>query len=274
MTDGQADRTPAEPGWSQHAETGGWPPPDPAQRRYEPGLPEPTPGASAPWAPGDQAYGRLGGVAGPTPPPGTPPPPSPPPGTPPRAPRPRRPVSTGTPVTIALIVACVLGFLIQQADPEVTYRYGLLPVAVETGQYERIITAAFLHAGLLHLAVNMFTLYIVGTPLERVLGAGRYLTIYLLSAVGGSLLSLWLSPAWTVGVGASGAIYGLFGALVVLRKQIGADARGLAVLIGLNLVITFAVPNVSWQAHIGGLVTGVLVALVIAAVARARRTVT
>ncbi|CAA9273556.1 MAG: Rhomboid family protein, partial [uncultured Corynebacteriales bacterium] len=206
--------------------------------------------------------GRLGGPTGPTPPPAR------------RPRRPRSPASTGTPVTFALIVACVLGFLIQQADPSVTFRYGLLPIAVESGQYERVITAAFLHAGLLHLATNMLTLYVVGTPLERVLRAGRYLAVYLLSAVGGSLLSLWLSPDWSVGVGASGAIFGLFGALLVLRRQVGADARGLAVLIGLNLVITFAVPNISWQAHIGGLVTGVLVALVLAAVPGARRTVT
>ena len=66
-----------------------------------------------------------------------------------------------------------------------------------------------------------------------------------------------MSPEFSIGVGASGAIFGLFGALVVLRRQVGAEAGGLAVLIGLNLVISFTVPNISWQAHIGGLVTGV-----------------
>jgi membrane associated rhomboid family serine protease len=182
----------------------------------------------------------------------------------------RRP-GGGTPVTLSLIVVCVLVYLLQQADPTITTRYGLIPLFVENGQYERLITAAFLHANLLHLATNMITLYIVGAPLERVLRTGRYLTVYFLSALGGSLLSLWLSPTFSNGIGASGAIFGLFGALVVLRRQVGAEAGGLVVLIGLNLVISFAVPNISWQAHIGGLITGTLVALVIAGSSRIRR---
>jgi len=168
-------------------------------------------------------------------------------------------------------VACVVGYLLQQADPDITYRYGLIPAAVRDGQYERMVTAAFLHAGLLHLATNMLTLYVVGAPLERVLRTGRYLGVYLLSALGGSLLALLLSSPYSIGVGASGAIFGLFGALLVLRRQVGAEAGGLAVLIVLNLAISFAVPNISWQAHVGGLVTGVLVALVLAATMRPRR---
>jgi membrane associated rhomboid family serine protease len=165
----------------------------------------------------------------------------------------------------------VVVFLLQQADPTITTRYGLVPLFVEQGQYERLITAAFLHANVLHLATNMLSLYIIGAPLERVLRAGKYLTIYLLSALGGSLLSLWLSPQYSIGVGASGAIFGLFGALLILRRQVGAEASGLVVLIGLNLFITFAIPNISWQAHVGGLVTGVLVALALQATDRVRR---
>jgi membrane associated rhomboid family serine protease len=158
----------------------------------------------------------------------------------------------------------VLVYLLQVADPSLTYRYGLLPLAVEAGQYERLLTSAFLHGSLLHLASNMLALYIVGAPLERVLGTRRYLTIYLSAALGGSLLAMLLSPPDTLGVGASGAVFGLFGALVVLRNRVGADARGVAMLIGLNLVISFAVPGISWQAHIGGLLTGVVVALLVA----------
>ena len=170
-----------------------------------------------------------------------------------------------------MIVLSVLGYLLQQADPALTARYGLLPVAVEAGQYERLITAAFLHAGLLHLVSNMLALYIVGAPLERVLGSGRFAVVYLASALGGSLLALALSPPDVLGVGASGAVFGLFGALVVLRKRVGADARGVGVLIGINLIISFAVPNISWQAHIGGLVTGAAVALLVAGRPPARR---
>jgi membrane associated rhomboid family serine protease len=174
-------------------------------------------------------------------------------------------------VTYALIGICLFVYLLQQADPGFTGRYGLIPFAVEQGQYARLLTSAFLHAGLLHLATNMITLYIVGIPLERVLRPARYLTVYVLSALGGSLLSVWLSPEFSIGVGASGAIFGLFGALVVLRRQVGAEAGGLAVLIGLNLVISFAVPNISWQAHIGGLITGTLVALVMTGIDRLNR---
>jgi membrane associated rhomboid family serine protease len=218
---------------------------------------------AVPWAPGDPAYGRLE------------------PGAPARPQRPRRPWDgrpaparrpTGTPVvTYTLIGICVVVYLLQQANPSFTTRYGLIPYAVEQGQYARLITSAFLHAGLLHLVTNMITLFIVGTPLERVLRPARFLLVYVLSALGGSLLSVWLSPQFSVGVGASGAIFGLFGALVVLRRQVGAEAGGLAVLIGLNLVISFTVPNISWQAHIGGLVTGVLVALALRGVDRLSR---
>jgi len=218
------------------------------------------------WAPGDSAYGRLSRQT-----------PPPPPQQRPRRPwegRPapvrRRPAATPV-VTITLIAICVVVYLVQQADPAFTGRYALIPYAVEQGQYARLVTSAFLHASVLHLATNMITLYIVGAPLERVLRPVRYLIVYFLSAIGGSLFSVWLSPEFSIGVGASGAIFGLFGALVVLRRQVGAEAGALAVLIGLNLVISFAVPNISWQAHIGGLVTGVLVALALRGIDRVSR---
>ncbi|HST64858.1 MAG TPA: rhomboid family intramembrane serine protease [Mycobacteriales bacterium] len=246
------------PQWSQAAS---W-----DQPANQPGPPPADGVPQGPWAPGDSAYGRLSG-GGPR---RTPPQPQ-------RRPWDNRPQrartarSGGTPITLGLIAVCVVVFLLQQADPTITTRYGLVPLFVEQGQWERLITSAFLHANVLHLATNMLTLYIVGAPLERVLRTGRYLTIYLLSALGGSLLSLWLSPQFSIGVGASGAIFGLFGALLILRRQVGAEASGLVVLIGLNLFISFAVPNISWQAHIGGLITGVLVALALRAADRARR---
>ncbi|MFL6127968.1 MAG: rhomboid family intramembrane serine protease [Mycobacteriales bacterium] len=271
MTEGRAGSWPDGDGSERYAETGGWPPPAPDQRRYGPGttpagppghagtpdpdagMPDPYarrgPDPAAPWAPGDAWYGRLPGA--------TPTPPRP-------APR-RAPVGRAgtTPVTLGLVAVNVLVYLLQVVDPTLTYRYGLLPLAVDAGQYERLVTSAFLHGSLLHLASNMLALYIVGAPLERVLGTARFLTIYLASALGGSLLAMLLSPPDTLGVGASGAVFGLFGALVVLRNRVGADARGVAMLIGLNLVISFAVPGISWQAHVGGLLTGIVVALLL-----------
>ena len=218
------------------------------------------------WAPGDPAYGRLGKQT-----------PPPPPQQRPRRPWDGRPAPArsrpgGTAVvTITLIAICVVVYLIQQANPAFTARYALIPFAVEQGQYARLVTSAFLHASVLHLATNMITLYIVGAPLERVLRPVRYLIVYFLSALGGSLFSVWLSPEFSIGVGASGAIFGLFGALLVLRRQVGAEAGALAVLIGLNLVISFTLPNISWQAHIGGLVTGTLVALALRGIDRISR---
>jgi membrane associated rhomboid family serine protease len=94
------------------------------------------------------------------------------------------------------------------------------------------------------------------------------LTIYLASALGGSLLAMLLSPPDTLGVGASGAVFGLFGALIVLRDRVGAEAGGVVTLIGINLVISFLVPGISWQAHLGGLLTGVVVAFLVRGRAR------
>ena len=218
------------------------------------------------WAPGDPAYGRLGKQT-----------PPPPPQQRPRRPwdgrhAPARSRPAGTPVvTITLIAICVVLYLVQRANPAFTARYALIPFAVEQGQYARLVTSAFLHASVLHLATNMITLYIVGAPLERVLRPVRYLIVYFLSALGGSMFSVWLSPEFSIGVGASGAIFGLFGALLVLRRQVGAEAGALAVLIGLNLVISFTLPNISWQAHIGGLITGTLVALALRGIDRVSR---
>ena len=258
---------PADGPWGQQPEQAGYAP----EQADQWGRPADQTAYGQPpesWAPGDSGYGRLGRQN-----------PPPPPQQRPRRPWDGRPAPArrpgppaGTPVvTITLIAICVVVYIVQQANPGFTARYALIPFAVEQGQYARLITSAFLHASLLHLGTNMLTLYIVGAPLERVLRPVRYLIIYFLSALGGSLLSVWLSPEFSIGVGASGAIFGLFGALVVLRRQIGAEAGALAVLIGLNLVISFTVPNISWQAHIGGLVTGALVALAMQAVDRVTR---
>ena len=146
---------------------------------------------------------------------------------------------------------------------------------VAQGDWWRLITSGFMHdpGSILHIALNMYALFWLGRMIEPALGHARFLGIYFAALLTGSLGVLLLEPDVRA-VGASGAIFGLFGALVVLRKQVGADTGGLAVLIGLNLVISFAVPNISWQAHIGGLVTGVLVALVMNAIDRSRRRAT
>jgi membrane associated rhomboid family serine protease len=124
----------------------------------------------------------------------------------------------------------------------------------------RMVTAMFVHSqsSIFHILFNGYSLFILGTLVERLIGPGRFVTLFLLSGFGGSVLVSLLSP---VGVlGASGAIFGLFGALFVIQRSFGGANTQLLIVLGLNLVMGFIVPGISWQAHIGGLITGAIVA--------------
>ena len=143
--------------------------------------------------------------------------------------------------------------------------FGLEAIGVAEGQVYRIVSGGFLHAGLLHLGMNMLLLYLLGTQLEPLLGRLRFFTLYVACLIAGSFGVMLVQPT-SVTVGASGAIFGLMG--VVLAAQRLAPHRvqlaNIGALIVVNLLITFAVPNISAGAHIGGLVAGLLVgALVI-----------
>ena len=142
---------------------------------------------------------------------------------------------------------------------------------VSTGQYYRLITAAFLHAGVLHLAMNMFALAQLGPMLESALGRVRFLALYVLSALGGSTLSYCVSDQGSLGVGASGAIFGLFGAYYVVVRRLGGPTRSILTLLVVNLVITFTIPIIDWRAHLGGLITGALVGAALAYAPRGER---
>jgi rhomboid protease GluP len=109
----------------------------------------------------------------------------------------------------------------------------------------------------------MWALYVLGSPIEHAFGKARFLTIFLISLVAGSLTSLALAAQNQVSVGASGAIFGLFGAFAVVGKRIGADVRSILVLIGINFALDFILPHIDWHAHLGGLIGGALTALVI-----------
>ena len=134
---------------------------------------------------------------------------------------------------------------------------------VEDGEWYRILTAGFLHAGLAHLAFNMFGLWVLGTLLEPAIGRVRFAVIYFVSLLAGSFGALLLEPTVPT-VGASGAIFGLMGAAIVVMRHRGIDLMetGLPIWLGLNLIITFAVSNISIGGHIGGLVGGALAGLV------------
>ena len=128
----------------------------------------------------------------------------------------------------------------------------------------RMITSAFLHSpsSLFHVGFNMFTLFIFGRLLEIPLGRARFISLYLISALGGSVAVLLISPGAVV-LGASGAIFGIVAAFFVIQRRMGINNRVLLIVLGINLVVGF-IPgfNISWEAHVGGLVTGALLALI------------
>jgi membrane associated rhomboid family serine protease len=181
-------------------------------------------------------------------------------------------------VTFIIIGLCALIYVLQWLLPnDGMYQelaFASVYAAPEFGVFEpwRMLTSAFLHSQgfILHIVLNMYTLWIFGQALEPLLGRIRFLAVYLLSALGGSVGFLLLTPTYipgqplTVVVGASGAIFGLFGAMLVVQRHRGGETRQLWVLIAINGAIGFMVPQIAWQAHLGGLVTGALCAAVIA----------
>jgi membrane associated rhomboid family serine protease len=194
-------------------------------------------------------------------------------------------VVSGKPrVTFGIIAVCVVVYVLQWIVPaDAVFRsFAFASVYADPrfGAFEpwRLLTSAFLHSQgfILHIALNMYMLWIFGQALEPLLGRLRFLAVYIVSAIGGSVGYLALTPVLPPGgsvgvVGASGAIFGLFGAMLVVQRHRGGDTRQLWVLIAINGVIGFLVPQIAWQAHLGGLVTGALCAAVLAYTPRGRR---
>ena len=188
-------------------------------------------------------------------------------------------------VTPSLIGLCLIAFLLEgfpvngltaNTTNAFTARFELLGfgytqsqgqihlIGLVTGdEYYRLISAAFLHVGILHIAFNMFALYILGTPLERIFGWPRYLALWVTCAVGGNTLVYLVDGLDANGVGASTAIFGLFAAYFLVARRVGADTTQIVVLIGINLVLSFLPGfNISWLGHLGGLATGAVLGVV------------
>jgi len=142
---------------------------------------------------------------------------------------------------------------------------------VSDGAYWQLITSAFTHVEVLHIGFNMLALWFLGPQLEQVLGRARFVALYLLSALAGSALVYATAPVYQPTVGASGAVFGLMGALLVVALRMRANVSSILVWIGINAVLTISVPNISWQGHLGGFIGGVLVASVIVWAPRERR---
>jgi membrane associated rhomboid family serine protease len=200
----------------------------------------------------------------------------------------------GALVTKALVAINIVLFLVELAKPSLGTDWAMLGYAtygpggafhgVAAGEWYRLITSAFLPPavtggaglgglGLLDIAFNMYALIIVGPSLEQALGRWRFSGVYLLSALGGSVMYYYLAPQNSLALGASGAIFGLFGAWFVVARRVGADARGITALIAINLVISFVFRGtIAWQAHVGGLLTGLLITAAYAYAPRKNRT--
>ena len=137
----------------------------------------------------------------------------------------------------------------------------LLPAAVlQNHEYWRIVSGAFLHASIIHIGINMFSLWILGRFIEAIVGSWRTLAIYIVAMIASGFSAVYWSAPDTLIVGASGAIFGLFGALFACGFRLGPHGMSLVKanigILVLNLVFSFAVPGISWQAHIGGLISG------------------
>lgn len=147
---------------------------------------------------------------------------------------------------------------------------GNVAIATDGGEWWRIITSGFLHQGLIHLGLNMFALYILGMVLEPAIGTARFVAVYLVSLLAGSVGALLLSDPQTFTIGASGAIYGLFLATIVIARQRGSTqiVQTLGFWLVLNLVFTFSVSGISIGGHLGGLVGGLVGGLLVVAAER------
>lgn len=184
-------------------------------------------------------------------------------------------------VTIALVALNVAAYLATGLQPgsslsdptgSALFRdWNLLPYDVhQRGRYWELITSAFLHVGFLHIGSNMVALIVIGPALELMLGRWRFIAVYLLTALGGSAAVYCFGNPFNPVVGASGAIFGLFGVALVLVRRLGLDLQWLAGIIVLNFVLTFSIAGISKLGHIGGFVTGLLAAVAIGGLPRHR----
>ncbi len=143
---------------------------------------------------------------------------------------------------------------------------------VSSGSWWQVVTSIFTHLAFLHLAVNMVSLYVIGPIIERVLGRTRFLATYAVSGLAGSASVMWLTSPDAATVGASGALFGLMGALLLLAYKAKGNVVQVLVVLGANVAFTlFSVGTISWQGHFGGLAGGLLAAWLIAYAPRAHR---
>nr|WP_280465539.1 rhomboid family intramembrane serine protease [Nocardia brasiliensis] len=163
-------------------------------------------------------------------------------------------------VAIFAVTAAQAQSLLENRASDLFLRWVLYPPAVADGQWWRVLGSGFLHYGPIHLLLNMFALYVIGRDAELVLGRLRYLSVYLVSLLGGAAAVMVFAQD-SATAGASGAVYGLFGAITVILIRLRQNPNQMLILIAINVFISFSLPGISLWGHLGGLAAGTLATL-------------
>ncbi len=166
--------------------------------------------------------------------------------------------------------AAQAGSIATNYDSDLFTQFALVSELVADGEWWRLVTSGFLHIGPLHIAFNMYALWIIGRDMELLLGRGRFLAVYLLGMLGGAAAVMWLQPGVLV-AGASGAVFGLMGGLLVAVLRLRRPYGQVLGLLAVNLALGFFISGISWQAHVGGLVVGAAATAVLLYAPPARR---
>jgi len=163
-------------------------------------------------------------------------------------------------LSISLLVVYVFQFLLGDV---LIANFALFAPSVTNGQWWLLITAGFLHGSIIHLLFNVYILWVLGSQLESIVGKSKFIIIYFGSLLGGSLASYLFSPFGSYSIGASGAIFGLMGAMLVVGRKRNLDISQITTLVVINVVIGFVLSGIDWRAHLGGLGAGAFIAWVL-----------
>jgi membrane associated rhomboid family serine protease len=163
-------------------------------------------------------------------------------------------------LSISLLVVYIFQFLLGDA---LIANFALFAPSVANGQWWLLITAGFLHGSIIHLLFNVYILWVLGSQLENIVGKAKFIIIYFVSLLGGSLASYLFSPFGSYSIGASGAIFGLMGAMLVVGRKRNLDISQITTLVVINVVIGFVLAGIDWRAHLGGLAAGAFITWVL-----------
>jgi membrane associated rhomboid family serine protease len=174
------------------------------------------------------------------------------------------PNQKNTPVTKFLSISLIAIFLLQELIGTLLVKsFALFAPLVTSGEWWRLISAGFLHGSIIHLLFNVYILWVIGSQLESIVGNIKFIIIYFVSLLGGSVASYLFSSFGAYSIGASGAIFGLMGAMLVVGRKRNLDISQITTLVAINVVIGFVLSGIDWRAHLGGLAAGAFITWVL-----------